>query len=348
MKPPKSAFALALLLATLPSCNGIINGSPDLRWWLFSKFGANKICPEMLKRSVPVHLAERAPSVGRFFPTSCNVTVNDRGQVITVAVGGTGYAFVTPARRVGFSVTAAVEYRPDFVLTGDDMYLWARVNRMVDGPHFQTGFMENPILDAMGNLPGFGNVGNFLGQQAVTGALTQGFTVVHNDQRGDDFTVGIIRPPERPQHPFQLGPNARLTFANETTDVQAGQKDFLGPFEIAKNGQALFFSATTQGPPLNVAVVGKPVGDAWREAYQTGRPHAAPPGPVNHGSVLQPGAETRRFDLPPGLYYVVLDNNGAAGGASPNPLTGLLQPLQPLGLGGGQAARVSYVAQLAN
>jgi len=338
--------ALVLLVVALSGCTGIINNNPDLRWWLFSHFGASKVCPELLQRSVPVRLADRAPSTGRFFPTSCKVTVQEQSHTIVVSIGGTGYGYVVPAKRVGFAVTASVEYRPDFVIAGDDMYLWARVNRVVDGPHFQTGYVENPIIDVMGNLPGFGNVTNFLGNQAVTGVMTQGFTVIHNG-RGDDFTIGILNPPERPLHPFQVNSNERITFANEVTDVQAGQRDFLGPFEVAKQGQAIFFSATVQGPPVSLVVVTKAVGDAWREAYQTGRPSSAPPGPVLYSNAVQPGpVDTRRYNVMPGLYYVVVDNHGGGGGG----LNALLTPLSPLGLGGaaGGLARVSYVAQLAN
>lgn len=348
MHRSRAALALAVLVVSLSGCAGIINNNPDLRWFLFSHYGAGRICPEMMKRSVPVRLQDRAPSVGRFFPTNCTVDVNEKSRVIVVSIAGTGYGYVQPARRVGFSVTGSVEYRPDFVIAGDDTYLWARVNRMVDGPHFKTGFMENPIMDAMGNLPPFGNLANFLGNQAVAGVMTQGFTVIHNDARGDDFTIGIITPPMKPQHPFTVSTNERLTFANEVTDVQANERDFLGPFEVAKDGQALFFSTTVQGPAVNMVVVTKAVGDAWREAYQTGRPSTAPPGPVLYSNAVQPGAvDTRRYNVPPGLYYVVIDNNMSGGGGG---LGSLLTPLSPLGLGGGVGglARVSYVAQLAN
>ena len=344
MHRSRAAFTLAALVAALSGCAGIINNNPDFRWFLFSHYGADRICPDMLKRSVPVRLQDRAPAVGRFFPTSCNVSINDRGRVIVVSIGGTGYGYVQPARRVGFAVTGSVEYRPDFVIAGDDTYLWAKVNRVVDGPHFQAGYMENPIMDAMGNLPPFGNIANFLGNQAVSGVMTQGFTVIHNDSRGDDFTIGIINPPQRPQHPFQINSDDRLTFANETTDVQANQRDFLGPFEVAKQGQALFLSTTVQGTAVNVVVVTKTVGDAWREAYQTGRPSSAAPGPVLYTNAVNAGAvDTRRYNVPPGLYYIVIDNPGASG------LGALLTPLNPLNIGGGGGlARVSYVAQLAN
>ncbi len=44
---------------------------------------------------------------------------------MTVNLSGTGYGYVMPAKRVGFSLTVSVEYRPDFVIAGDDIYVWA-------------------------------------------------------------------------------------------------------------------------------------------------------------------------------------------------------------------------------
>jgi hypothetical protein len=350
---PRLAIAalatLVLLALPLSGCARIINNDPDLRWFLFSNFGAQRVCPEILKMGVPIKREQRAPAIGRFFPMQCNVAVQADRRTIVVSLAGTGYGYVTPAKRVGFSVTASVEYRPDFVIAGDDIYIWAKVNRIVDGPHFQTGYIENPVIDVMGNIPPFGSIANFLGNQAVQSTLTMGFTVIHNGDRGDDFSMGILNPPQRPNHPFQVQTSERFTFANETTDVEAKQLDFLGPFEIAKNGQALFLSASVQGPAVNMVIVNKATGDAWREAYQTGRPNAGPPGPVLFQNQVLPGpVDTRRYNLMPGLYYVVIDNNGQ----QPGPLglpQGLLNPLSPIGIGSaGALARVSYVAQLAN
>ncbi len=351
MPPARSraaALALGVLVLALTGCAGILNNNPDLRWYVFSHYGAGKVCPEMLKTSVSIHLEDRAPAVGRFFSTSCNVAIDQQNHRIVVSLAGTGYGYLLPAKRIGFSVTAAVEYRPDFVIAGDDTYLHAKVTRIVDGPHFQTGYIENPVIDLVGNVPHFGGMANTLGNQAVERTLTQGFTVIHGD-RGDDFSLGILYPPQKPAHPFMVTSAGRFTFANETTDVQPAQLDFLGPFEVAKNGQAIFLSTTVQGPQVNLAVVTKATGDAWRDNYQTGKPMGPPPGPVLYSGPVMPGpVDTRRYNLPPGLYYVVVDN--AVAGAPPaGPFPGLLNPLNPLGLaGGGGLARVSYVAQLAD
>jgi hypothetical protein len=44
---------------------------------------------------------------------------------------GSGYAWTPIAGRVGFSVHAGVEYRADFSLQSDAMYVWARSERML-------------------------------------------------------------------------------------------------------------------------------------------------------------------------------------------------------------------------
>jgi hypothetical protein len=353
-RPNPAGLLLTLTVLVLgvsqSGCTAILNNDPDLRWFVFSHFGASRICPEMIKTSVPIRNADRAPAIGRFFPKQCTCNVDDKRRVITVSIAGTGYAYVNPAKRVGFAVTAAVEYRPDFRIAGKDLYLWARVNRLVDGPRFQLGYVENPIVDAVGNLPGFGNIANVLGNQAVTAAMTRGFTVIRNDDNPDhpDFTLGVMYPPEKPHHPFQVVTGERFTVTNEVVDIEANQRDYFGPFEVA-SGQSIFLSTTVQGPPIDVILVNKDTGDAWREAYQTGKPLGPPPGPVFGGNpVLAGPVDSRRYNVPPGFYYIVLDNTpyGTVGPALPS-ITNPLGALSPLGLGSaGSVARVSFVAQL--
>jgi len=334
---------VAMALATSQAgCAGIINNNPELRWKLFSLFGAPKICPEMLKHGVSIRLQERAPAMGRYFPMQCSYTVDNSRQVLTVSIAGTGYGYMTPAKRVGFSLNATVEYRPDFVMAGDDIYIWAKLNRIVDGPRFQLGYIENPIIDVAANVPGVGSIANFLGNQVVSSVMTQGFTVIHNDTTGDDFTLGNLYPPSRPHHPFQVVGTDRFTFANETVDVQSGQRDYLGPFEVANQGQALMLTMSVIGPAVDVMIVDRMSGDAWRDAYQTGKPLGPPYGPILGGAPLQPGAaQNTRYVLPPGSYYVVIDNTAYAGTVNP---TGSFFGA----LAGGTAAQVSYVAQLSN
>lgn len=335
-----AAMVVASTFAGCPCISGPVNASPGLRWWLFSNFGASKICPEMLKSGVSLRLQDRSPAIGRFFPMQCAYNVDDNAKTVTVHLSGTGYGYMMPAKRVGFSVTASVEYRPDFQIAGDDIYVWGKLNRIVQGPNFQLGYVENPVVDVMANVPPFGGIANFLGNQVVTGALSRGFTVVQNEDTGKDFTLGILFPPAKPHHPFEVTSTEYYTFANEVIEVNAQQRDYLGPFEIVDAGQSLFLKISTEGAPVDVMIVDKATGDAWREGYQTGRALGPPPGPVQAGGPLQPGSvDSRRYPLRPGSYYVVIDNTSAAGLV--NPPINILNPLA-----GGATARVSYMAQL--
>jgi hypothetical protein len=343
---PRAALSLMVLVLAVVGvgcpCQGLVNVSPGLRWWLFSNFGASRMCPEMMKQGVPLRLQDRSPAIGRFFVNGCTYNVDDARQVVQVNVSGTGYGYLAPAKRVGFQLTVSAEYRPDFLLAGDDAYVWAKLNRIVAGPNFQLGYVENKVVDLAANIPPFGSIANTLGNQVVASELVRGFTVVHND-KGDDFTLGLLQPPQRPHHPFEVTETDRFTFANETVELHTNQRDYLGPFEVPKGDEALYFSFQVQGPsPIGVYVVDKRTGDAWREGYQTGQPLGAPPGPIFASGLLRPGVmESRRFPLQAGQYYVVLDNVASAAPTLPS-LPGILSPI----LGNDASSVVSYVAQV--
>lgn len=331
-------LVLALVGAGCPCLRGPVNSSPSLRWWLFSNFGASKVCPEMLKRGMALKMQDTGPAVGRFFPTQCTVDVNDDAQVITVNFAGTGYAYTPITRRVGFSTTASVEYRPDFYLGEEDMYVWGKVNRIANNPAFQLGYVENPLVGGATSMTPLGTVANMFGNQIAIGELTQGFTVVRNEDRGDDFSLGILMPPVRPHHPFDVTDSEDFTFANETTEIHAGQMDFLGPFEIVDSDQYLLMRYSVQGFAIDAMVVDRRTGDLWREAYQTGRPVVPVPGPILAGGPINAGPEVRvPYRVAPGQYYVVVDHSSLVGTVAP-PATFI--PLSdPL-------VRLSYVAQL--
>jgi hypothetical protein len=341
---PAGAFLVLLcivfsfVLAGCPCAGTVVNANPQLRWWLFSNFGASRICPEMLKLGVPLKLDTNSPAVGRFFPMTCSYQVNDAAQTVAVNFMGTGYGYMLPAKRVGFSCSASLELRPDFRIYGDDVYVWGRMNRMLAQPDFRIGYIENPAFNVASNIPPFGTIANFFGNQVVTSEITRGFTVLHNEDKGNEFTLGIIMPPARPHKAFKLADDERFTFANETVDVHGNARDYLGPFEVSA-GQSFFLTMSVQGPPIDVMIVDKRVGDPWRESYQLGQQLGPAPGPVVGGAPVYPGpAQTKQFNLPPGLYYVVLDNTQYAGFMNPP-----IMPLNPLS---DPVARVSYVAQV--
>src|SRR5689334_24290983 len=90
-------LALLALAALLTASCGLfrdsVNASPEVRWFLFSKFGAPRMCPEMLKRGAPLKLAANTNAIGRFFPERCSHQINDSAQTVTLAFSGTGFAW---------------------------------------------------------------------------------------------------------------------------------------------------------------------------------------------------------------------------------------------------------------
>src|SRR5688572_33214268 len=106
-------LSLAVAGVGCPCARGAINASPEIRWWLFSNFGASKICPEMLKRGIPLKLPQSTTaSVGRFYPSQCDVRVDDARKAIIISTTRTVYAVYPFTRRVSFQVNPSVEYLP--------------------------------------------------------------------------------------------------------------------------------------------------------------------------------------------------------------------------------------------
>lgn len=320
-----------------PCVRNHVNASPNLRWWLFSNFGASRMCPEMLKRGAPLKLTPDGNVIGRFFPVSCSQSVDDQNKTITIHFGGTGYAWTPVAGRIGFSVETSVEYRPDFFLAEDATYVYAKTNRILAGPNFQVGAIENKFVDIANKTP-VGYLASTFGNQIVQSHLASGFTVVHTDD-GDEFALGILQPPARPKKPFDTSKGDRFVFANETTEIRNNQVDFLGPFEVVDDDQALFLRMQLTGLAVDVMIYPRGVGDLWRDSLQRGGVLAAPAQPPVASFVVQPGAEFRqKFKLPEGQYYVVIENSNVVGSVSP--------PWNPLGMVGGNAAIMSYTSEL--
>jgi len=346
---PSSRFARAraVLGCVLTACfflsssgcglfRGSVNASPELRWFLFSHFGAERMCPEMLKRGAPLKLSGMGNVIGRFFPERCTMQINDGPRTITLAFSGTGFAWTPIAGRVGFAVSATLDYRMDFFMGEDATYVWAKPARIVYGPDFRMGAIENKVVDWAAQGPAGYMVSTF-GSQIVEGQLSSGFTVVHTDQ-GDEFAIGLLSPPARP-HKFFAAAGGRTVLERDTTEVRVDQMDLIGPLEVPSSDQALFLRFQVTGPAVDALVIRRGAGDLWRSGLQLGAPLAPPPEPPESAFVLQPGQEMRQIvPLPPGQYYIVLDNSQRMGAVNP--------PWSPLGIVGGNAAVVAYAAEV--
>ncbi len=320
-----------------PCVGTILNNDPNLRWWAFKTYGLQRVCPEMLKASVPLRTQEGAPVTGRYFPSSCSASVNDQNRTIIVNIGGSGYTYLPTVKRAGFTLSVSAEYAFDYRFEDEGVWAWGKLHRVAAGPDFRITTMENKLADIAAVLTPAGPAANYVGGQVVTTFLQRGFTVIETDQ-GKEFSLGILPPGRHPLRPIEIDDDDEaLVFANETVDVYVGQRDFLGPFEIADEDQVLQLKGSLTGMAVDLMVFPKHAGDQWREAYQAGTGAAPPLLPVA-GAVIQPGPVSKRFKLRPGLYYVVVDNSSTAGQVSP-PLT-LMGPLMD------SAARLSYVAQL--
>ena len=131
-------------------------------------------------------------TIGRFFPTRCQHEIHDDRKAMTLHFGGTGFAWTPVAGRVGFSVETSIEYKFDFFMSDDDIYVWAKQPQILRGPDFQVGSVENTVVNWGLKSPAGWMVDQF-GSQIVSSQLASGFTVLHGDD-GDDFTLGILQP----------------------------------------------------------------------------------------------------------------------------------------------------------
>ncbi len=325
-------LTLAIAGVGCPCTRSAVNASPELRWWLFSSFGASKICPEMLKRGVPLKLPQLGPaSVGRFFPSQCHIQVDDARKAIVMTASGTGYVLLPFTRRVGFYVGMGVEYLPDFRLEKDAMYVWGKFSRFIAPPDLRILGVENPVVNLATQTP-VGNVATVIGNGLVASEIGRGFTVVRQDD-GDDFAMGHLDPPEKPKRQFKAG-EGRVVLASDVVNVYTVAREFLGPFEVAQKDAALYFHARVAASPITYALVERSVGENWRRQYESAQPLGPPPGVLVGQGPIAPGVADLGFPVNPGTYYLVLENS------APPPLLGTA-----LGVGE-QVAQVSYSVEV--
>lgn len=309
----RPAFTL-LVLATLsfafacigcPLVRSSVNANESMRWWLFSNFGASKMCPEMLKRGVPLKSPSGGPqSIGRFFPQRCQVQVNDAAHAIAMHAEGNGYASLPMVRRIGFSATIDVEFRPDFRMESDALYLWGRFSRMLSTPDVRLIGAENSLVNAAGQT----SVVQTIGQAVITSEIARGFTVVHEDA-GDLFTLGVINPPHKPTRHFVPGED-HVQLETDVTAIGGSSREYLGPFAVESKGAALFLKIRADGAAVDTYFVNKATGDIWLQGYEAGQPLAPPPYPPLFSGNSPPNLQqTRVVAVPPGSYFIVVQNS---------------------------------------
>jgi hypothetical protein len=337
-----ASAAAAALVACSPNVvcklGGPINDPSNrtMRRSLMS-FGLGQFCQQMTTHNAPLQLTPGAPVTGRFFPQHCTQQMLDNGD-LWVQFDGFGYAWLDIPRKVTFSSAATIQYNQDFKCADDNAIYAYFDTRAVSPPNFALGQIELPGANLVQNW--IAPIAATVGQQMVSGQLSQGFTVIQYDDGSTDFSIGHLPIGQRPFHPLSVHGSDRITYENLRTEVHTGERDFIGPIQVDGSGRALFLQMHLDGiQSVDVLVVPKAQGDASLQLYfQYGPvgPLAAPP---PFADVVHYGVEYQRtLPVPAGMYYVVIDNTSSAGQVAP--------PAPLFGVVGDTPAMVNYAIQI--
>lgn len=291
-------------------------------------YGISQFCPEMLKHNAPLALQAAAPSIGRFYPRSCSQQSLANGDLY-VQFSGVGYAWTNISKRISFTMQGTVTYDPDFLMDGCTAYAYFRT-RQVQGSNFQILKIEQPIADILNQLTPYGSQ---FGQQLVSAQLAQGFTVIREGNGNADFGLGMIPRGQRPVHPIDLHGSNKLVYENNTTEIHSGQRDFIGPIVVDDTGRALYINAQLQGvSAIDIIFMRREDAEPWLDQYiQSQLPPPLMAMPIG-GDVIQANVPYRRaVPVPPGAYYVILDNTPSAGQVAPQPQVLLSDPAANVG-----------------
>jgi hypothetical protein len=283
-------------------------------------YGLGQFCEQMLARNAPLKLAPDAPVIGRFYAQHCQQQILDNGD-LWIRFDGMGYAFTNLSRKVTFTNASTIQYDQDF-RCADDNAIYAYFDpRAISAPNFHVLQIEQPIANLMQNW--VGPFADNFGKQMVSGQLAQGITVIQGNDGSIDFDVGHLRLGQRPMHPFAIHGKSRMTVESLRTQVYANERDFIGPIKVDDGGRAIYLTMQLDGQQaIDVMLIPKAQGDAALQAYVNYGPVGPLPFPPMTSDVIQYGMQYQRaVPVPPGMYYVVIDNTPAAGQAAP-PATG--------------------------
>lgn len=307
---------------------GVVNdpGNLSLRRAILA-FGTEQICAEMLARSAPLRLTADQPVIGRFFPTSCSSQALDNGNLF-IQFGGFGYAWTSITQRMGFDAGGAIEFRHDFLMHRDDMYVYFQ-QQALTASSFRIRMVENAMAAAASKLPiplvGGGNtvqsIAEQFGQQLLRGEMSRGFTVVRHPDGSARFGLGLVERGSLPAAPYERSAFG-VELYNDVSEVSAEEQDFVGPIRMPKGGD-IRVRASTDGVDatdllLTAQPVQAPLPDPWLDNYLNVarlQPPLTPPAvslTIPRGQPLD-----RVFRLGPGNYFLVLDHSSTVGSARP-------------------------------
>lgn len=301
---------------------GVVNASNNrsLRRDLLS-FGTKTLCPELLKRSVPLRLRNDDPATGRFFVRTCVLKEQPSSGNLLIQWTGVGYGWSNLTKRIGFEMNATVEYDQDFRVEDDKLYLYFRpaqppqqvftlkMAELVNSAPF------GPLISVGSPMEFAGNLGTSL----LAHELERGFTVVRWDDGSTDFALGLIPPGDRLATGFYRRDTPRTVLANENIEIHANERDFAGPFEVESDSDALYLTMTLEGTTaVDILVFQRSQGDVWLQQYFQETAPTPPPTPPIFDDTVNAGMLYRRLvRVPKGQYYVVIDNTATAGKTPP-------------------------------
>jgi hypothetical protein len=284
-------------------------------------YGTSHICSEVQKTSLPLKLREEDPILGRFHASTCFVQALANNNLL-IQFSGFGWVWTNLTQRMSFDASGAVEYDTDFLMDGSTMYVYFR-QKSTTAATFAVKLVEQPQVATavLGStaLGGGQNVADNLGSQIMRGEIGKGFTVVRRASGEVEFGLGVV---EKGEHPAGaqslLDTHGKRVLANERAEVHQNQRDFVGPVEIP-DGKKLGLAVAIDGAPaMDLLVIPRYDGEAWLQTYTTQAATTPPPNPPVLDEPVFAGALWKRtLALPPGLYYVVLDNTPTAGKTMP-------------------------------
>ncbi len=275
-------------------------------------------CQQMKSRNAPLKLSADSPVVGRFYPSQCTAS---EGDLLNVSFSGRGYVWTNVTKKVTFDGGGSAAFRYDFQVTdGDqcDIYSYFRPAR-IDASNFRTHRIESQLATM---FAGISSLGNDFGKQTLAQKLQEGFTVIAKDgsETNVELALGIVPLGKKPFHPYQVERgDGKVTYENERTEVHQNQRDFVGPIVVEGDGKALYLSANVDGvPAIDVIVMRKGEAEQSLGLYYE-YPQSGPlAGSAMSSEVLAQGNQLKRaIVVPPGTYYIVLDNTATAGQVAP-------------------------------
>ena len=261
------------------------------------------------------------PIMGRFFARSCQHNELSNGDVF-VNLDGFGYAWSNATLRVTFDASASIRFNQDLLMHASTMYAYFRTRAIVS-QNTRVRVVEQGAKMGVGTVA----IAESVAPTIFRDQLERGFTVIRDPDGSVDFSMGIVEKGQRRAKPFKILDSNRVTLVNERVEVRGNQLDFMGPFSVESNDDALRLTILVEGTSaIDVMVVDQYTGNQWLESYVKAAGVPQPPMPPISGDVVEAGALWEKaVPVRKGKYFVVIDNSSAVGMVSP-PKTGAVPP----------------------